>query len=181
MKTIRFFALAVLMMTIGAVSASGQMMGKGPMDGAVPADIARMMQEPNKALAQASIQYMTAYTRALHTQASERKDRIDAGFITAAFAEMKRAHGMISRFQATHVTTMDEKMQEKVAPMMERMNRNLALVKNHLDALDEEMKGSRDLDRISGLTGEILKALDDMPGRPGGVRGQPGDGQQQMK
>ena len=108
-------------------------------------DTARMMQEPNKALAQASIQYLTVFTRTLQTQANERKDQIEAAFIASAFSEMKRAYGMIDRFQAAHVKTMDEKMQSNVAPMMDRMNRNLATVKKHLDAMEQEVGAGRDL------------------------------------
>ncbi len=163
MKFSKLFSIVTIIMVVGAVSAHAQM-GGGMMGGQMSGDTARMMQEPNKALAQASIQYMIVFVRTLHTQTTERRDQIDADFIVSTFSEMKRAYEMINKFQATHVRTMDEKMQSKVAPMMERMNRNLAIVKKHLDILEKEVNNGRDLSRISLLSSEILKALEEIPG-----------------
>jgi hypothetical protein len=172
MKWIKKVFIVTLFILISAVTASAQM-GRGMMSGPANEDLAKMMQEPNKALTQASIQYMIAFTDALRLQAKERRGQIDAEFIKSAFAEMKRAYGLIEQYQNAHVKTMDAKMQTNVKPMMERMNRNLAAVKMNLDILEKEVNGDRNLDRISLLTTEILKSLDDMPKRPGGMRGQP--------
>ncbi len=178
-KLILLAAAGLILATSPAIAQQGGE-GGGPggmgamMDGP-PDDIRIMMQEPNKALAQASIVYMTVFTRSLHTQATERRDKIDSAYIKAAFAEMKRAHGMIESFQATHVKTMDAAMQEKVKMMMMRMSTNLAEIRKHLDVLEGEVNGKRNLDVIAGRTGAILKHLDDMPkpmpagmGMPGG-------------
>lgn len=163
MRFSKLFSIVTVITMVGAVSAYAQM-GGGMMGAQMSGDTARMMQEPNKALAQASIQYMIVFARTLHTQSTQRKDQIDGDFIASAFSEMKRAYEMINRSQATHVRTMDEKMQSKVAPMMERMNRSLATVKKHLDILEKEVNNGRDLGRISLLTSEILKALEEIPG-----------------
>ncbi len=143
------------------------------MGGNMPEDIAKMMQEQNKALAQASIQYMRDFTQTLHTQTRERRDQIDDGFIKSAFAEMKRAYEMINKFQSAHVKTMDANIQSKVQPMMERMNRNLAAIKSSLEGLEKEVNGSRELDKIVNFTGEILNRIDDMPRGRGGMSGFP--------
>jgi len=121
------------------------------------------MQEPNKAMAQASVLYMTVFSKSLHTQSTERRDKIDSHYIKAAFAEMKRAHSMIGSFQAAHVKTMDAEMKEKVKMMMMRMNTNLADIQKHLDVLEKEVNGKQDLNVIADRTGAILKHLDDMP------------------
>ena len=164
--------LIVILFAIIATSASAQM-GSGLMGRPVNADFARMMQEPNKALTQTSIQYMTAFTDALRVQITERRSQINAEFIKSAFAEMKRACGLIEKYQSAHVKTMDATMQTNVKPMMERMNRNLAATKMNLDILEKEVNGNHDLDRIARLTAEILKSLDDMPKRLGDMRRQP--------
>jgi exonuclease VII large subunit len=123
---------------------------------------------------------MTAFTRSLHTQATERRDRIDDAYIKAAFAEMKRAYGMIESAQKAHVKTMDAAMQEKVRMMMTRMNDNLAGIQKQLEALEKEVNGKQGLDVIAERTREILRHLDDMPKpRPGGM-GMPGGGQKMM-
>jgi hypothetical protein len=88
---------------------------------------------------------------------------------------------MVDKFQSAHVKTMDDKMQARVKPMMERMDRNLAFVKSNLDELEKEVNGRRDLDKIASLTGEILKSLDDLPKGPGGMQGMPGEKQPMMK
>lgn len=135
----------------------------GAMMGAVPDARMAMMQEPNKAMAQASVLYMTVFTQSLHLQATERRDKIDNPFIKAAFAEMKRAHGMIEAFQTAHVKTMDAEMKDNVKMMMMRMNNNIAGIQKNLDALEIEVNGKQDLDIISNRTEAILKHLDDMP------------------
>jgi len=147
----------------------------------MPDDIKKMMQEPNKALTQASIQYMTVFTKSLHTQSSERRDRIDGPYIKACFAEMKRAYNMIESFQKAHVKTMGAEMQEKVNMMMMKMNNNLTEIQNHLDILEKEVNGKQDLDVIANHTSEILKRLDDMPKPKQGGMDMPGSQQKMMK
>ena len=155
--------------------------GGGKMMADMPDDIKKMMQEPNKALAQASIQYMTVFTKSLHTQSSERRDRIDGPYIKACFAEMKRAYNMIESFQKAHVKTMGAEMQEKVNMMMMKMNNNLTEIQNHLDILEKEVNGKQDLDVIADRTSEILKRLDDMPKPKQGGMDMPGSQQKMMK
>ena len=142
---------------------------------------ARMMQEQNKSLARASVRYMAQFALALKVQAGERKDQIDDGFIMSAFSEMKRAFAMIERFQAAHVKTMDGEMQNRVKPMMDRMNGSLEAVRRELKALESEISGKRDLERIAAISGEILRHLDNMPGdgMPGGP-GEMKDGKKRM-
>ena len=180
MKPIITFLAIAAMILGGGISVSAQM-GMGMMGGSAPEDISKMMQEQNKALAQASIQYMTVFSGSLHVQSKERREQIGVAFINSAFSEMKRAYEMIDKFQNAHVKTMDDKMQARVKPMMERMDRNLALIKKNLDELEKEVNGRRDLDKIVFFTGEILKVLDDLPKGPGGMQGMQGEKQPMMK
>jgi len=137
--------------------------GMGAMMGGEPDARMAMMQEPNKALAQASALYMTVYTKSLNTQSTERRGKIDSHYIKAAFAEMKRAHGMIEDFQAAHVKTMDAAMKESVKMMMMKMSSNLAEIQKHLEVLEKEVNGKQNLDIIAFRTEAILKNLDDIP------------------
>ena len=163
-RTAAFLIAAALF--VSAPGAHAQQM-QGGMSGAGTAvsQDARMamMQEPNKALAQASVQYMTVFTRSLHVQATERRDKIDSTYIKAAFAEMKRAYGMIESFQAAHVKTMDDAMKENVKMMMMKMNTSLADIQKELEALEKEVNGKQDLNVIATRSEAILKSLDDMP------------------
>jgi hypothetical protein len=172
MKSIFLLAIVTAMTIGGGAPASAQM---GMMGGNVPPEITKMMQEQNKALAQASVQYMAAFAQSLYTQAKERREQIDAAFVKDAFAEMKRAHELIDKFQNAHVKTMDAEMQVRVKPMMERMNRNLAAVKMNLGELEKEVNGGPDLDKVVLVTGEILKHLEDIPKRPGVIPGSPAE------
>jgi len=171
MKSGGLFVFMAMLILGGASAAVAQM---GMMGGKAPAEIAKMMQEPNKALAQASIEYMSVFTRSLQVQSKERREQINADFVKDAFAEMKRAFEMIEKFQSAHVKTMDSNIQARVQPMMERMNRNLASIGKNLDDLEKEVNNGRDLDRIVFITSEIMKHLDDMPRRPGGRPGMSG-------
>lgn len=143
--------------------------GMGAMMGGEPDARMAMMQEPNKALAQASVLYMTVYTKSLNMQSTERRNKIDSHYIKAAFAEMKRAHSMIEDFQAAHVKTMDAAMKESVKMMMMKMSGNLAEIQKHLKVLEKEVNGKQNLDIIAFRTEAILKNLDDIPKpKPGG-------------
>ena len=164
MKPRNLFLLVAAGLILSAPAVFAQQVGgTGAMMGGAPDDIKTMMQEPNKAMAQASVLYMTVFTKSLHTQSTERRDKIDSHYIKAAFAEMQRAHNMIGSFQAAHVKTMDAEMKEKVKMMMMRMNTNLADIQKHLDVLEKEVNGKQDLNVIADRTGAILKHLDDMP------------------
>jgi hypothetical protein len=172
MKSFKLFLVVFTLVFAGSFPLSAQMMGPGMMGGGgTSQDMVKMMQEPNKVLAQASIRYMSDFTNALYVQSKERRDQIDALFLKSSFAEIKRAHEMIVKFQASHVKTMGPDMISKVKPMMERMDKNLAVLKTNLGALEKEVNNGRDLDKISLLTGELLKSLDDMPKGPGGMAG----------
>ena len=69
---------------------------------------------------------------------------------------------LIEQFQKAHVKTMDPAMQAMVKMMMERMNRNLAGLKENLDFLEKEIQGGNNLEVITSRTGEMLKYLDDL-------------------
>jgi hypothetical protein len=154
-----FFFLTLF---VHSASAQEKSPGPGMMGGGPPEALAKMMQEPNKVLANASIQYLAAFTSALHVQADQRRDQSGGDFIPRAFGEMKRSYGMIEQFQAAHVRTMDAAMQARVKMMMDRMNRNLAGLKENLDLLEKEVNGRMDLAVIASRTGAMLQYLDDL-------------------
>ena len=166
MSSRRLAFLIAAALSFSAPVAYAQRM-QGGMSGAgtaVPQDAKMaMMQEPNKALAQASVLYMTVFTKSLHVQSTERRDKIDSKYIKAAFAEMKRAYGMIESFQASHVKTMDDAMKENVKMMMMKMNTSLADIQKELEVLEKEVNGKQDLHVIASRSEAILKHLDDMP------------------
>ena len=177
MKSQNLFLLVAACLLVSSPAAFAQQangaMGGPMMAGASDAKMA-MMQEPNKAMAQASVLYMTVFTKSLHIQSSERRDKIDSHYIKAAFAEMKRAHSMIEAFQAAHVKTMDAEMKENLKMMMMRMNSNIAEIQKQLDVLEIEVNGKQNLDIIADRTEAILKHLDDMPKPMPGGMGMPG-------
>jgi hypothetical protein len=158
------WGMFLFLLTLFVHSASAQEKGPGPgmMAGGPPEAMAKMMQEQNKVLANASIQYLAAFTSALHVQADQRRDQIGGDFIRRAFGEMKRSLGLIEQFQAAHVKTMDDAMQTRVKMMMDRMNRNLAGLKENLDLLEKEVNGRMDLAVIASRTGAMLQYLDDL-------------------
>ena len=152
-----YFLVAAGLIISAPVSFAQQM--SGGIDGARMA----MMQEPNKALAQASVLYMTVFTKSLHIQSTERRDKIDSKYIKSAFAEMKRAYGMIEAFQTAHVQTMDAEMKENVKMMMMKMNSNLADIQKNMEVLEKEVNGKQDLDIIASRSEAVLRHLDDIP------------------
>ena len=158
------FLLFYLLLSAFSPMLSAQEKGikTGMMGGDRPEEMVKMMQEQNKVLANASIQYLAAFTNALHLQAAQRQDQIDPDFIKAAFAEMKRSFVLIEQFQKAHVKTMDATMQAKVKMMMERMNRNLTGLKENLDFLGKEIQGGQNLHVIASRTDEMLKNLDEL-------------------
>jgi hypothetical protein len=174
----------LFLLILSAQTASAQEKGPGPgmMAEGRPAAMTKMMQEQNKVLANASIQYLAAFTNALHLQAAQRPDQIDPNFIQAAFGEIKRSFTLIEQFQKAHVKTMDAAMQSRVKMMMDRMNQNLAGLKEKLDLLEKEVDGKKDLAVIARHTGEMLKYLDEllkMRAAQGGGMSMPASGEMQ--
>jgi hypothetical protein len=167
--------LAAVMVTAMNSGLSAQEMGKGKamMGFDRPPEFVKMMQEPNKVLSNGAIQYLTIFNSLLYTQASQRPDQIDPGFIKVAFGEIKRGYEMAEKFQGEHVKTMGADMQEKVKMMMARMNRNLAGIKIEIDLLEKEVNAGKALQGIVTRTGKIAEYLNDlaimrsdMPGGP---------------
>jgi hypothetical protein len=157
------FLIVILLLSAYSPMLSAQETGPRPgMMGERPEGLVKMMQEQNKVLANASIQYLAVFTSALHLQAAQRPDQIDPDFIKAAFGEMKRSFALIEQFQKAHVKTMDAAMQAQVKMMMERMNRNLAGLKENLDSLEKEIQGGQNLQAIAARTGEMLNYLDEL-------------------
>lgn len=163
---IKFSLVLVMVIMISGVSRtiSAQEMGKdrGMMGGDRSEETVKMMQEPNKVLANGSIQYLAIFTNLLYIQASQRRDQIDRDFIKTSFGEIKRAYEMAEQFQKAHVKTMDAAMQEKVTMMMMRMNKNLAGIKAQVNLLEKEVNSGNNLEVIIARTGEILAHLDDL-------------------
>jgi hypothetical protein len=163
-RTAAFLIAAALFFPVSGAYAQQMQGGMSGAGTAVSQDAKMaMMQEPNKALAQASVLYMTVFTKSLHVQSTERRDKIDSKYIKAAFAEMKRAYGMIEAFQAAHVKTMDDAMKENVKMMMMKMNTSLEDIQNELETLEKEVNGKQDLNIIASRSEAMLKQLDDMP------------------
>jgi hypothetical protein len=158
------FLIVILLLSAFGPTLSAQEKGTktGMMGGDRPEEMVKMMQEQNKVLANASIQYLAAFTNALHLQAAQRQDQIDPDFTRAAIAEMKRSFVLIEQFQKAHVKTMDAAMQDKVKMMMERMNRNLAGLKENLDFLEKEVQGGQNLQLIASRTDAMLKYLEEL-------------------
>jgi len=157
------FLIVILLLSAFSPMLSAQEMGQRPgMMGERPEGLVKMMQEQNKVLANASIQYLAVFTSALHLQAAQRPDQINPDFIKAAFGEMKRSFALIEQFQKAHVKTMDAAMQAQVKMMMERMNRNLVGLKENLDFLEKEIQGGQNLSVIAARTGEMLTYLDEL-------------------
>jgi hypothetical protein len=165
-RVAKFFSFLIVISWLSAfspmLSAQETGMRTGMMGGDRPEEMVKMMQEQNKVLANASIQYLAAFTNALHLQAAQRPDQIDSGFIKAAFAEMKRSFALIEEFQKAHVKTMDSAMQARVKMMMERMNRNLAGLKENLDLLEKEVQGGQNPHQIATRTEEMVKYLNEL-------------------
>ena len=157
------FLIVILLLSAFSPMLSAQEMGQRPgMMGERPEGLVKMMQEQNKVLANASIQYLAVFTSALHLQAAQRPDQINPDFIKAAFGEMKRSFALIEQFQKAHVKTMDAAMLARVKMMMEGMNRNLTGLKENLDFLEKEIQGGQSLHLITARTGEMLKYLDEL-------------------
>lgn len=152
----------MIMVLVANLTILAQEMGKdrGMMGGERPEAMVKMMQEPNKVLANGSIQYLAVFTNLLYIQASQRRDQIDRDFIKVSFREIKRAYEMAEQFQKAHVKTMDAAMQEKVKMMMMRMNRNLAGIKAQVDLLEKEVNSENNLEVIIARAGEIMAHLD---------------------
>ena len=82
---IKFLLVVTIMIMVSGMSLtiSAQEMGKdrGMMGGDKSEETVKMMQEPNKVLANGSIQYLTVFANLLYIQASQRRDQINRNLL----------------------------------------------------------------------------------------------------
>jgi len=133
-------------------------------------DMSAMKQEPHHVLAMAYKDNLVNFAKALHHHAAMAKT-VNAEFVRAAVAEMRRSFDQAQQHHQAHMKTMDEKMKAQMADKMKQMDAHHAAVQKHLTALETEVQAAApDAKGVAEHVAEILKECEGMSKMHGGTR-----------
>ena len=153
----------------GMPPSSTQSQGTMPQHQQGMMDMSAMMQEPHHVLAMAYKDNLVNFAKALHHHAAMAKT-VNAEFVRAAVAEMRRSFDQTQQHHQAHLKTMDEKMKSHMADMMKQMDAHHAAIQKHLTALEKEVQAAApDAKGVAEHVAEILKECEGMSKMHGGT------------
>ncbi len=123
-------AIVVVLFCVGGTSAqeAKKMTGDAKM-------MAEMKQSPHHMLMMAYTRTMADFSRLLRDQALT-PNGPDVEFARAAVAELRHNLDAMEALHQKHMASMSAEMKEKMQMMMEKMDKNRAMVKDHVAALE---------------------------------------------
>ena len=100
-----------------------------------PMDMAKMMKSPHHMLMMAHQKSMSEFAKALHHEAMMAKP-LDAEFARSSVAELRHHLDAMEAIHQKQMATMSDEMKAKMKMMMEKMDKNQAMVKEHITELE---------------------------------------------
>ena len=149
--------MAVLFSVGIAAAQDDKMMKKGDMD-----MMAQMHKGAHHAVMMAYRQNVLTFAKTLRDMAKGDKLE-DAELARGAFAEIKRGMEKMDGIHQAHLNKMSAEMREKMKPMMEKMQADQALVKEHILALEKALQaGAPDAREVEKHASELVAQLEKM-------------------
>ena len=136
MKTKKYLQILVLSLAV-LVGNALDIVAQSKMDTmkGKPMDMAEMMKTPHHMLMMAHQKSMSEFTKTLHHQAMMPK-ALDVEFARAAVAELRHCLDAMEAIHQKQMATMSDEMKAKMKMMMEKMDKNQAMVKKHITELE---------------------------------------------
>lgn len=135
-----------------------------------PMDMAKMMKSPHHMLMMAHQKSMAEFAKALHHQAMMPKP-LDVEFARAAVAELRHCLDAMEAVHQKHMATMSEEMKAKMKTMMEKMDKDQAMTKEHVVELETAVQADQpDSKQVAMHTKALLKHFGMMSKMHGGAK-----------
>jgi hypothetical protein len=133
-------------------------------------EMAMMMKSPHHMLMMAHMKSMSDFARALRDQAVK-PEALDAEFARAAVAELRHNLDAMEAIHQKHMETMSAEMKSKMHMMMEKTDKDRAMVKDQVSALEADVQADTpDSKQVAGHANALLKHFGMMAKMHGGSK-----------
>ena len=169
MKTKKDLQILVLTVAVLVGSAVG-ILAQSKMDKmkGAPMDMAKMMKSPHHMLMMAHQKSMSEFAKALHHEAMMSK-ALDVEFARAGVAELRHCLDAMDSIHQKQMATMSDEMKAKMKTMMEKMDKNQAMMKEHIIELETVVQADQpNSKQVVIHTSALLKQFEMMSKMSGG-------------
>ena len=124
-----------------------------------PSEMPDVMQSPHHKLMMAYLRSMREFATALRDEALKAAP-LDVEFARATVAELRHNLDAAESLHQKHMGMMSGDMQSKMKPMMEKMDKDRTMVKDHVAALETAVSGEKpDSKQVAAHANALLKKL----------------------
>jgi MbeD/MobD like len=160
-KTVLFSVIAIMLVLLIPSVGRPQHKPSGQKNTSMPGmpeDMARMMQSPHHKLMTAYMKSMTAFATTLRDQAM--KGTLDAEVARAAVAELRHNLDAAETLHQKYMQSMSAEMQSKMQTMMEKMDKDRAMLKDQVSTLETDVQADKpDSAQVTAHANALLKHL----------------------
>ena len=141
---------------------------KKPGMAGMKSEMAMMMKSPHHLLMSAHMKSMSGFAGTLHHQAMK-PGVLDVDFARAVVTELRHCLDAMETIHQKHVEAMSAEMQGKMKTMMEKMEREGAMLKDRVSLLETDVQANTpDAKQVTAHTMALLKQLGMMSKMHGG-------------
>ena len=141
---------------------------KQPGTPGMSAEMSKMMESPHHMLMTAHKKSMSEFARTLRDQAVK-PVALDVEFARAVVAELRHSLNAMEAIHQDHMRTMSAEMKSKMQMMMEKMDKNRAMMKDQVSALETVVQTNEpDSKQVAAHSNALLKHFGMMSKMHGG-------------
>ena len=130
---------------------------KKPGMAGMKSEMSMMMKSPHHLLMTAHMKSMSEFANALRDQAVK-PEPLDVEFARAAVAELRHSLDAMEAIHQKHMETMSADMKSKMHTMMDKMDKDRAMVKDQVSALETDVQADKpDSKQVAAHSNALLK------------------------
>ena len=130
---------------------------KKPGMAGMKSEMSMMMKSPHHLLMTAHMKSMSEFANALRDQAVK-PEPLDVEFARAAVAELRHSLYAMEAIHQKHMETMSADMKSKMHTMMDKMDKDRAMVKDQVSALETDVQADKpDSKQVAAHSNALLK------------------------
>jgi polyhydroxyalkanoate synthesis regulator phasin len=143
---------------------------KKPGMAGMKSEMSMMMKSPHHLLMTAHMKSMSEFANALRDQAVK-PEPLDVEFARAAVAELRHSLDAMEAIHQKHMETMSADMKSKMQTMMDKMDKDRAMVKDQVSELETDVQADKpDSKQVAAHSNALLKHFAMMSKMHGGSK-----------
>lgn len=151
--------VAVVLLTSSGTFAQQKYAQSGQKKTGMKSEMATMMQSPHHQLMMAYMRTMADFAKTLRDQAVKPAP-LDVEFARATVAELRHSLDAMEALHQKHMGMMSAEMQTNMKTMMEKMEKDRTMVKDHVAALETAVQVDKpDSKQVASHANALLKQL----------------------